>query len=213
MARVSKVAPPNLILAQPEYSQRTQDQLNNELRLYFNRLNTYLNILSDTAGGSALSLPHIKAYNDSNQTADGDDTPTVVKFTESLDNVGFVLNADNTATALHDGTYKISYRLQAENQSNTQHNITAWLQVDDVDVPYSATQFSIPQRKSASEYTYVLCTSFITWEAKANQKFKLYWVTEDAGDVILKAHAAQTSPYARPAIPSSAGIIQYIGRE
>ena len=208
------------MFAREEYDKNTQEQINNELRLYHNRVNNYLNTLADTNGGSALSFPHIVAYDDADQEADGDDTATQVKFTELSDNVGFVLNADNTATALHDGTYKVEYRLQAVNTDNVAHNATVWLRVNDEDVAYSATEFTIPARKSASEFAYVTMTSFVSWEAQADQKFALFWATETAYDsgastdgVYLQAQAAQTSPFARPAIPSASGIIQYIGRE
>lgn len=40
--QLSKIAAPNLPLATPEYSRQYQDQLNNVLRLYFNRLDNLL---------------------------------------------------------------------------------------------------------------------------------------------------------------------------
>jgi hypothetical protein len=48
---LQKIAPPALPLATNEYSQAYQDQLNNVLRLYFNRLNTILGqlVASDTS--------------------------------------------------------------------------------------------------------------------------------------------------------------------
>ncbi len=48
---LQRVAPPNLPLATPEYSKAYQDQLNNVLRLYFNRLQSILGqlVASDTS--------------------------------------------------------------------------------------------------------------------------------------------------------------------
>jgi len=220
MARIiNSVASPNLISAPEEYSKNREEQLANELRLYFNRLNTNLNTIADTAGGSAISFPHITAYSDADQFAGGDDTPTIVTFNNEANNIGFNFNTDGTANALFSGTYKIEYRLQAVNTDNAVHDVVVWLQVNGVDVPDSATKYTIPARKSAGVYSYNILASFVSWASLENDNFALYWATEKAYDsgvqdgIYLEAIAAQTSPYALPETPSSYGVIQYIGRD
>jgi hypothetical protein len=216
---INSVSPPNLISAPEEYSKNREEQLANELRLYFNRLNTNINIIADTAGGAAISFPHIVAYADADIFAGGDDTPTIVAFNNVSDNVGFSFNTDGTANALFSGTYSIEYRLQAVNTDNAAHNVVAWLQVNGVNVADSATKYSVPARKSAGVYTYNVLTSFVSWTSLENDNFALYWATEQAYDVgvqdgiYLEAIAAQTSPYALPETPSAYGLIQYIGRD
>jgi len=217
--RVKPIAAPNLIAASNEYSQTREEQLMNELRLYFNRLNGNINTVSDVAGGSSLSFPHIVAYSDADQYASGDDTPTIVSFNNAPDNVGFTFNADGTANATYDGTYKIEYRLQAVNTENVAIDTVVWLQVNGQDVADSATKYTIPARKSAGVPSFSILASFVSWETLENDNFALYWATEQAYEsgiqdgIYLEATAAQTSPYAHPEIPSSYGVIQYIGRE
>ena len=217
--RVKPIAAPNLIAASNVYSQTREEQLMNELRLYFNRLNGNINTVSDVAGGSSLSFPHIVAYSDADQYAGGDDTPTIVSFNNAPDNVGFTFNADGTANATYDGTYKIEYRLQAVNTENVALDVVVWLQVNGENVADSATKYTIPARKSAGVYSYNILASFVSWETLENDNFALYWATEQAFEsgvqdgIFLEATAAQTSPYAHPEIPSSYGVIQYIGRE
>ena len=217
--RVKPIAAPNLIAASNVYSQTREEQLMNELRLYFNRLNGNINTVSDVAGGSSLSFPHIVAYSDADQYASGDDTPTIVSFNNAPDNVGFTFNTDGTANAIYDGTYKIEYRLQAVNTENVALDTVVWLQVNGQDVADSATKYTIPARKSAGVYSYNILASFVSWETLENDNFALYWATEQAYEsgvqdgIYLEATAAQTSPYAHPEIPSSYGVIQYIGRE
>lgn len=220
MARIiNSVSPPNLIAAPEEYSKNREEQLTNELRLYFNRLNTNLNIIADSAGGAAISFPHIVAYSNTDQFAGGDDTPTVVAFNNVLDNVGFIFNTDGTANALFSGTYKIEYRLQAVNTENVALDVNVWLQVNGVNVPESATKYTVPARKSAGVYSYNILAAFVAWDSLENDNFALYWATEQAYDsgvqdgIYLEAIAAQTSPYALPETPSSYGVIQYIGRD
>lgn len=217
--RVKPIAAPNLIAASNVYSQVREEQLMNELRLYFNRLNGNINTVSDIAGGSALSFPHIVAYSDVDQYAGGDDTPTIVNFNNAPDNVGFTFNADGTANATYDGTYKIEYRLQAVNTENVALDVVVWLQVNGEDVADSATKYTLPARKSAGVPSFNILASFVSWETLENDNFALYWATEKAFEsgiqdgIFLEATAAQTSPYAHPEIPSSYGVIQYIGRE
>jgi len=220
MARIiNSVTPPNLIAAPEEYSKNREEQLANELRLYFNRLNTNLNTVADVAGGAAISFPHIVAYSDADQFAGGDDTPTIVAFNNVSDNVGFTFNSDGTANALFSGTYKIEYRLQAVNTENVALDVNVWLQVNGVNVPDSATKYTVPARKSAGVYSYNILASFVSWASLENDNFALYWATEQAYDsgvqdgIYLEAIAAQTSPYALPETPSSYGVIQYIGRD
>lgn len=217
--KIIPVATPNLIVAPDEYSKSREEQLNNELRLYFNRLNGNINTIVDTAGGSAISFPHIVAYSDADQYAGGDDTPTIVSFNNAPDNVGFTFNTDGTANALYDGTYKIEYRLQAVNTENVALDTVVWLEVNGEQVADSATKYTIPARKSAGVPSFNILASFVSWETLENDKFALYWATEQAFEsgvqdgIYLEATAAQTSPYAHPEIPSSYGVIQYIGRE
>jgi hypothetical protein len=220
MARsIKPVTPPNLIAATNEYSRTRNEQLNNELRLYFNRLNANINTISNDAGGSAISFPHITAYSDVDQYAGGDDTPTIVLFNNSLNNVGFTFNPDGTANALYDGNYQVEYRLQAVNTSNGALDTVVWLQVNGEDIADSATKYTIPARKSAGVPSFSVLASFVSWNTVQNDRFALYWATEQAYEsgvqdgIYLEATAAQTSPYTHPQIPSSYGVIQYIGRE
>jgi len=54
---LNEVAAPNLPLATPLYSQQYQDQLNNVLRLYFNRLDSILKQLQ-----TSTSIPALTTY-------------------------------------------------------------------------------------------------------------------------------------------------------
>jgi hypothetical protein len=219
MAIVNTTKAPNLVLSDRDYKIDNETQFRNQLRIYFNQVDTLSEQLLVDVGGANLDFPHIAAYYDADQEATADDTATKILWNNSPDSSGFTFNTDNSATCDYDGTYKIEYRLQAVNTDNVAHNMTVWMQIDGTDLAYSATEFTLPARKSASEFTYSACTSFITWEATAGQKVTMMWATEQAYDsgvtdgIYLEATAAQTTPYVRPAIPSSYGVIQYIGRE
>ncbi len=55
---LSRIAAPNLPLAEIDYSREYQEQLNNVLRLYFNRLQAILNQLDTNASTAVLQVPY-----------------------------------------------------------------------------------------------------------------------------------------------------------
>ncbi len=61
---LQKIAPPALPLAMPVYSKEYQDQLNNVLRLYFNRLQSILGQLDTNAATSVLQVPYGSFFQD-----------------------------------------------------------------------------------------------------------------------------------------------------
>jgi len=221
MANISLRPPkaPNLLIAPVVYDQRYIDQLNNALRLYFNQIDNGLGFLLSDSGGSTLSLPHIAASDTADQLATASNTPTEVKWNTLESGLGWTLNAPGTATANVSGVYTIRYSLQLANTDNAQHDAAVWLKVNTFDVPNSTTIFSIPARKSAGVFSYVCAYSEATFEVEAGDTIALYWATNQAYDnspatdgVYIEYIAAQTSPYARPAVPSAIGSITFVSR-
>jgi hypothetical protein len=214
---------PNLLIAPVQYSQLYQDQLTNALRLYFNQIDNFGFGLLNTNGGGSLSFPHIAASDSTDQYATGDDTPTVVTFDTLDSGLGFTLNPPGSATADVPGVYKITYSAQLANTDNAVHDAVFWLKIDTgsgfVDVPNSATIFSIPARKSSGSPSFTTAYSEVTFSVNAGDVVELWWATNQAYDtspatdgVYIFHDAVQTSPYARPAVPSVIGSITFISR-
>jgi hypothetical protein len=214
---------PNLLIAPIVYDQRYVDQLNNALRLYFNQIDNGLSSLLSGTGGSSLSLPFIAASDSTDQLATASDTPTVIAWDTLEGGSGFTLNAPGSATALVSGVYKITYSLQFTNTDNAAHDAAVWLKIDAgsgfVDVPRSTTVFTVPARKSAGVFSYVCAYSEVVFSLNAGDELELYWATNQAYDtspatdgIYIEALAAQTSPYARPAVPSAIGSITFVSR-
>lgn len=214
---------PNLLVAPVQYAQMYQDQLNNALRLYFNQIDNGLFSLLNTNGGDYLSFSHICASDSTDQYAAGNDTPTVVAWNTLDSGSGFTLAPPGTATAEVSGVYKITYSAQLANTANAPHDAVFWLKVDAgsgfVDVPNSATIFTLPARKSAGVPSYVAAYSEVTFSVNGGDKIELWWATDLAYNpvgpvdgVYILHDTAQTTPYARPAIPSVIGSITFISR-
>jgi hypothetical protein len=165
--------------------------------------------------GYGLKLPHIAASDSTNQIAAGNNTPTPVKWDTLESGYEWTLNAPGSATADFAGVYKITYSLQFINTSNTIHFATVWLRVNGVDLPGSATKFIIAARKNASEAAFVCGYSEVSFAIDAGDEIELYWATDLAGSttvdgVYIFAEAAQTTPFARPSIPSAIGSITFV---
>lgn len=214
---------PNLLVAPVNYTQLYTDQLNNALRLYFNQIDNFGFGLLNTSGGGGLSFPHISASDSTDQYATANNTPTVINWNTLDSGSGFTLQAPGSAIADVPGVYKITYSAQLVNTDNAIHNATFWLKVDSgsgfVDVPNSATIFSIPARKSAGVPSYVTAYSEVTFSVNSGDVVELWWATEKAYNptgpvdgVYIYHDVAQTSPYARPAVPSVIGSITFISR-
>lgn len=219
---VYKVRAPSLPMQPKEYDQSQQDQFQNALRLYFNRLDKYLTDLSDssTDGGGQLYFPYISASDSTTQYATGNNTATIVQWDVMESGSGFTLNAGYTATATYSGVYKITYSLQFANNDNAIHNSIVWLRVNGstsaADVARSTTIFTLPARKSAGVPSYVCGYSEVVFEMAAGDTVGLWWGTDKAatsggttGNYIFY-QAAQTTPMAYPATPSAIGSITFV---
>jgi hypothetical protein len=216
-----KFKSPALPLPRELYNRQYFDQFIRVLTLYFNQLDSTTPLEAEyfLGGGWALTNPHIAASDSTDQIAGGNNTPTVVNWNTLDSGFGWTLAAPGTATAEYAGVYKITFSLQFINTANAVHYATVWLKVNGSDVANSATIFTVPARKSSSpgEEGYLAAYSEITFTVNAGDDIELYWATDLAGNpttptdgVYIFHDAAQTSPYARPAIPSAIGSITFV---
>ena len=219
---LSQVAAPNLPLATPQYDSRYIDQLNNVLRLYFNQLDKILAQLQASTYGNGIAFPHIAASDGAIQYATAANTPTIIQWSSLDSGLGFTLNANNTATALVSGIYKITYSLQFANNDNAAHDAIVWLRTDGVsptpadDVANSSTVFTVQPRKSALLPNYVCGYSEVVFPMNAGDSVSLWWGTDQAATsggatgIYIDYQAAQTTPMPYPAVPSAIGSITFV---
>jgi len=207
---------PALPFAPVEYDRTYQDTFNNILRQYFNTLDNYTGQLRLSIGGAGFPvLPHIAAQDGTDQYATATDTATKVLWNTLDSGYGFTLNLDSTATPTYTGVYKIDYSLQFFNTYNQIQDAFIWLQIDGVNVPGSASIFSVPNSHGGVDGALVAYSS-ITFSITAGQDVGLYWATNRAATsggatgVYIHASPAQVSPFAMPSIPSALGSIVFV---
>ena len=217
---LNRPAAPNLPLATVEYSQQYIDQLNNVLRLYFNRLDATLAKLNISAYGNGIAFPHIAASDGAVQYATAANTPTIVQWSTLDSGLGFTLNANNTATANVSGIYKITYSLQLANNDNAAHDAIVWLRLNGntsaADAANSTTVFTVQPRKSAGIPNYVCGYSEVVFPMEVGDSVGLWWGTDQAATsggatgIYIDYRAAQTTPMPYPAVPSAIGSITFV---
>ena len=147
---------PNLPMAPSQYAPQFHEQFSNALRLYFAQVdNTNASVLGIN-GGQYFENPHIAAQNNVDQYALGNNTPTQVVF-DVLDSIaGFTLDPTGYAKVSQSGVYKIDFSLQLANSDNAQHDVFVWLQTNGTVVPGSSSRFTVPARKSAGVFGYIV---------------------------------------------------------
>ena len=217
MARLIPTKAPNLLLAPAQYQAIYHEQMNNALRLYFSRIDAESATLNGPMGAAYLNSPHVAASDSTDQYATADNTPTLVKWNTLESRAGFTLNLDNSATVPISGRYKIDYSLQFTNTDNVSHDVYVWLQVNGGPLANSCSRFTVPARKSAGVYGFLVAYSSVLFNAVGGDKVKLWWAVEKAYNpvgpvdgVYMEHIAAQTVPYERPANPSAVGSIVFV---
>lgn len=219
MTMINSSVAPALPLAGSGYTSSYQDRYSNILRLYFNQLDNITSALLGPLGMGYLNAPYIAASDSTDQYADADNDPTIVKWNSADELNGFTLNANNTATVSIPGVYKIDFSIQLANTDNVQHDAFVWLQENGTVIPNSSSRFTVPARKSAGVFSYVVAYSSIVFVATPEDEIGLWWATEKAYNptgpvdgVYMEHLPAQTSPYVRPANPSAVGSITFVSR-
>jgi hypothetical protein len=113
---------------------------------------------------------------------------------------GVTLVSSSRITVPNTGKYNLQFSSQFKNTNNAQENVTVWLRVNGVDLANSATQYTIPARKSASIFGYGVASLTFLLDLTANDYVEVVWLPT-AITVTMEHLPASVTP-AYPAIPS-----------
>jgi hypothetical protein len=192
--------PPNLPYAPQEWNPTYQEQLNNVLRLYFNRLSNVTKNLLGPEGGQFINMPFGSFYDTTDQTAASTTTAyaVTVNTTALSNNVSLV---DSTKiTFATDGVYNIQFSIQLSNNDNATQDIDIWFKKNGVDIENSNSRFGLAPRKSAGDPYHVIGSLNFVDSFVADDYVELYWRTSST-NAYIEYYSAPSSP-TRPAIPS-----------
>ena len=204
---LNQVAPPALPLAREQYDRPYQDQLNNVLRLYFRQLNTTVNSLVGDTGGRFLQTPYaaIQRTTDKSFTAN---TATQITFDQNDYLNGCTNDGTDGITVNYNGLYNYQFSVQLKNTDTQIHSAWIWLRVNNVDVPGTGSKFDVISSHGGTPgYVIAACNFYV--DVVAGDTVEM-WAAVDNTAVTFEAEAAQTSPFAKPAIPSVVATLSFV---
>lgn len=121
---------------------------------------------------------------------------------------GVTVVSNTRFTVPNTGLYNLQFSAQLKNTDNAQQDATIWFRINGTDVPNSATQITVPARKSAGIFGYAVAAWNIFLQMNAGQYVELIWLPTST-TVTVEALPASVSP-AYPAIPSLIVTVQQV---
>ena len=199
--QLNRVEPPAIPLAPEQYDRPYQDQSNNVLRLFFNRLiGLVREVISTEDGGKFLYFPRGLFYSTTDQTAAATNTGYPVEFENTYIESGISIVDDTEVTVSADGIYNFQVTLQTDHIGGSDSTITTWINKNGTDVPYGGQQQTVKGNSVHAVYWN------FSIDLTAGQYIEMYWATDDT-NLSLDTQTA-TSPH--PGIPSAVVAVSFV---
>lgn len=139
-------------------------------------------------------------FSDSTDQTGSISAGTVVTFNTVDVADGVTMVGGSQITVPNTGKYSLQFSIQFKNTNNAQDDATVWLRINGLDLANSATQYTIPARKSAGVFGYNVASLTFLLDLAANDYIEIVWIPT-ATTVTIEHLPASVSP-AYPAIPS-----------
>lgn len=178
------VVPPNLPVALREYDQRSMEQFNNVLRLYFNQVSNRINA----------PTPHASYYDTTTQTNPVADTVNLFTYNSVVSEYEVTRGTPTSKIYVaNTGVYNFQFSAQLDKTGGSASSVYIWPRVNGVNLPNSATKMVIdgPNNEIVPAWNFVLVMG-------ARDYFELAWQSSDT-DVVIREEAASGNV---PEIPS-----------
>lgn len=205
-AEIQHIAPPALPQGTEEYSRAYQDQLNNVIRLYLNRLNTLFGQLNASSDTSGLRAPYGAFSSGVDQTTAAN-TATLMTL-DTTDFSNGVTIASSKITVANAGIYNLQFSVQLENSSNAPQDVYIWLKQNGTDIVGSTGLVGMPARKNPGDPFHDIKGWNYFLSMTANQYVEIYWSTTSV-DVSIQYYAASGSP-TKPATQSVVATMSFV---
>jgi hypothetical protein len=146
------------------------------------------------------------AWSDSTDQTGSLTAGTAITYNTQDISDGVTLVDNSKLTVPNTGIYDVQFSAQFKNVSNSQQIVTIWVKVNGTDVANSATNVTIPARKSAGIFGYQVAAWNFFFQLNSADYVQLYWLPESL-DVTLEA---LPSTALHPAIPSMLITVQQV---
>ena len=204
---LSRIAAPSLPLATREYSQQYIDQLNNVLRLYFNRLDNLLAqlVASGSIDPSNVNFPNGLFFNTADQTLAAVDTGYPITFNQTYLNNFVALQTASTSKieVAVGGVYNFQLSAQLKSTNASGKDVQIWIKRNNITIGYSGHRYTV----EGSDNHFNVAWNFDI-DLAANEYIEMYWGADDTA-VTMEAIPA-SAPY--PAVASAVMAVNFIAR-
>jgi hypothetical protein len=205
---VYRLRAPALPIPTLEYDKAQQDQFENVLRLYFNRLDNYLAGLSTSGstGGSQLYFPYGAFSSTQTQTA-ASNTATAFTFNTTDFANGFSIVSNSRITADNAALYNLQFSIQVKSLSSATEDVYVWFRqytaatATLADIPVSNSLIGLLARKGPGDPNHGVFGWNFYISMAAGDYVQVMWSTSNGTDVTVPYLPASGSP-TKPATPS-----------
>ena len=205
---IDRVAAPNLPLATQDYNSQYQEQLNNVLRLYFNRLDAFISKLTASSNTSGLRAPYGAFQDSTDQVAASTTVAYPITFNTTDFSNGVTIASNSRITVAYAGLYNLQFSIQLTNTTNASQDVDVWFRVNGTNVANSNSRFGLAPRKGVGDPFHVIMALNYFVSLNATDYVEIVWRTTDTG-VSIEQYPASVSP-TRPAIPSAIATMSFV---
>jgi hypothetical protein len=204
---LNQVAAPNLPLAPMEYNRQYGDQLNNVLRLYFNRLDAILSQLrtSDDVDPANINFPNGLFFNTADQTLAAINTGYPITFNQTYLNNFVALQSGSTSKieVAVSGVYNFQLSAQLKSTNASAKDVQIWIKRGTTTIGYSGHRYTIEGSDNHMNVNWIFDI-----DLAATEYIEMYWGADDT-NVTMEAIAA-SAPY--PAVASAVMAVNFVAR-
>jgi hypothetical protein len=210
--KLGRTYAPRLPTPPKEWDDGYQNQLNNALRLYFERLDNIFASMLDVSGGKFLSFPHGAFQSTVDQFAAAANTDYVMTFNQTDFAIGTSLVGGTKIKVDHPGIYNLQWSGQFQNTAVQLHDASIWLRQGNgtgasTDVVGSTGFISIPNSHGGVDGHGIYGWNYFL-SMQANDYVELVWSTDNVA-VSIQAYPAQVLPV-RPSTASLIATLSFV---
>jgi hypothetical protein len=204
--KLGRTYAPRLPTPPREWDDIYQNQLNNALRLYFERLDNIFASILDTAGGKFLSFPYGAFSSFDDQSALTINTPTLMTLGQTDFASSVSVESSTNIKVANPGIYNLQWSAQFQNTDSQLQDVYIWLRQGNgagaaTDITGSTGFISVPNKHGAvNGHTIVGWNYYLSMQA--NDYVQLVWSTGNLATTIQHLDAGVT-----PTRPSTASVV------
>lgn len=200
---IDKVQSPALPVAPVSPLRTYLDDLNNIIRLFFNKISNSVNLLTGNNGARFIESPNGLFFDIGDQPIAAINVAQPVRFNQTYLNNGVLINGLTTSeiTVTFSGVYNFQFTGQVRSTSGSTKIVYVWLNRNGTDIGYSTREYSVSGSGKELE---------INWsfniDLQAGQYIQIM-VAADSTDLQLDT-VAPTSPH--PGIASAVVAVSFV---